>query len=208
MTLREAGQNIQRTFTPNHKMTHTPKDSMVKSEGKHVNHTNNSRENIKKIEPISVSFKRNIKHDEKEFYRQLKNQEQGLNKLTVKKYMDNREKYIKNGIDIEAKHYQMLMREKAIKRKFQELLSSGVSIKEAERQSEIWLKKQAALHNLDMIAGGYAHNIGGLGDTKINSSLGSQYKYKIDDLDYQIKEQSKKFNEKELEKIYLNIFLN
>ena len=79
MTLREAGQNIQRTFTPNHKMTHTPKDSMVKSEDKHVNHTNNSRENIKRIEPISVSFKRNIKHDEKEFYRQLKDQEEEIN---------------------------------------------------------------------------------------------------------------------------------
>ncbi len=60
-------------------MTHTPKDSMVKSEGKHVNHTNNSRENIKRIEPISVSFKRNIKHDEKEFYRQLKDQEEEIN---------------------------------------------------------------------------------------------------------------------------------
>lgn len=208
VTLREVVKNIQRTFSSNHKMTHTPKDSMVKSEGKHVNHTNNSRENIKRIEPISVSFKKNIKHDEKEFYRQLKDQEQGLNKLTVKEYMENREKYIKNGREIEAKYYQMLMREKAIKRKFQELLSSGVSIKEAERQSEIWLKKQAALHNLDMLAGGYAHNIGGLGDTKINSSLGSQWKYKIDDLNYQIKEQSKKFNEKELEKIYLNISLN
>lgn len=39
---------------------------MVKSESKHVNHTNNSRENIKRIEPISVSLKRNIKHEEKD----------------------------------------------------------------------------------------------------------------------------------------------
>lgn len=118
---------------------------MVKSEGKHVSHNNNSRENIKRIEPISVSFKRNIKHDEKEFYRQLKDQEEGLNKLTVKEYMDNREKYIKNGRDIEAKHYQRLMREKAVKKKFQELISSGVSIKEAEQQSEIWLKKTSSI---------------------------------------------------------------
>ncbi|WP_415918583.1 hypothetical protein [Staphylococcus warneri] len=36
VTLREAGQHIQRSFTPNHQVTHTPKDSMVKSEGKHV----------------------------------------------------------------------------------------------------------------------------------------------------------------------------
>ena len=76
-------------------MTHTPKDSILKSEGKHVSHTNYSRENIKRIEPISISSKRNIKHDEKEFYRQLKDQEEGLNKLTVKEYMDNRENILK-----------------------------------------------------------------------------------------------------------------
>ena len=52
---------------------------MGKSEGKHVSHTNYSRENIKRIEPISISFKRNIKHDEKEFYRQLKDQEEEIN---------------------------------------------------------------------------------------------------------------------------------
>ncbi|MGX0195857.1 pre-toxin TG domain-containing protein [Staphylococcus haemolyticus] len=42
VTLREAGQNIQRTFTPNHQVTHTPKDSMVKSEGKHISNENKS----------------------------------------------------------------------------------------------------------------------------------------------------------------------
>ncbi|UIK43379.1 ribonuclease YeeF family protein [Staphylococcus epidermidis] len=36
VTLKEAGQSIQRTFSSNHQVTHTPKDSMVKSEGKHV----------------------------------------------------------------------------------------------------------------------------------------------------------------------------
>ncbi|MGZ9501596.1 DNA/RNA non-specific endonuclease [Staphylococcus epidermidis] len=36
VTLREAGQSIQRTFSSNRQVTHTPKDSMVKSEGKHV----------------------------------------------------------------------------------------------------------------------------------------------------------------------------
>ena len=100
VTFREASQNIQCTFSSNHQVTHTPKDSILKSEGKHVSHTNYSRENIKRIEPISISSKRNIKHDEKEFYRQLKDQEEGLNKLTVKEYMDNREKHIKNGRDI------------------------------------------------------------------------------------------------------------
>ncbi|EHR86310.1 hypothetical protein SEVCU118_2020 [Staphylococcus epidermidis VCU118] len=36
------------------------------SESKHVSYINNSRENIKRIEPISVSLKKDIKHDEKD----------------------------------------------------------------------------------------------------------------------------------------------
>ncbi|PTI49500.1 hypothetical protein BU085_11955 [Staphylococcus warneri] len=208
MKFRISIKNIQRSFTPNHQVTHTPKDSRVKSEGRHVGHTNNSRENIKRIEPISVGFKRNIKHDEKEFYRQLKDQEAGLNKLTVKEYMDNREKYIKNGRDIEAKHYQKEARNKVKNEKLEELLNQGFSKHEAKARVNKMFRKQAALHNPDMIAGEYAHNIGGLGDKNINSSLGSQWKYRIDDLDFQIYEQSKKFNEKELEQLYLNISLN
>ncbi|MGW9982634.1 hypothetical protein ACUXFI_000231 [Staphylococcus epidermidis] len=64
VTLREVVQNIQRTFTHNHQVTHT--GSMVMSESKHVSYINNSRENIKRIEPISISLKRDIKHDEKD----------------------------------------------------------------------------------------------------------------------------------------------
>ncbi|MCO6330724.1 polymorphic toxin type 15 domain-containing protein [Staphylococcus epidermidis] len=165
---------------------------MVKSEGKHVSHTNYSRENIKRIELISISFKRNINHDEKEFYRQLKDQEEGLNKLTVKEYMDNREKYIKNGRDIEEKHYQKEARNKAKNEKLEELLNQGFSKNEAKARVSKIFQQQAALHNPNMIAGGHVHNIGSLGDKKINSSLGSQWKYRIDDLDYQIIEQSKK----------------
>ncbi len=36
-------------------------------------------------------------------------------KLTIKEYMDKCKNYIKIGSDTKEKHYQMLMREKAIK---------------------------------------------------------------------------------------------
>ena len=62
-----------------------------------------STKEIQRIEEINVVFKRNPKHDESEFIRQLKGQEEGLNKLTVKEYFENRKEYIKNGRSSEAK---------------------------------------------------------------------------------------------------------
>ncbi|MGM0923924.1 MAG: polymorphic toxin type 15 domain-containing protein [Bacillota bacterium] len=55
------------------------------------------------------------------------------------------------------------------------------------------MKKQAALHNPDQIAGGNPLNIEGMGDKKINTSIGSQWKYRIDVIDEQIREISKKY---------------
>ncbi|WKB35443.1 polymorphic toxin type 15 domain-containing protein [Terrilactibacillus sp. S3-3] len=40
---------------------------------------------------------RNTKHDPEEFARQLKDQEQGMNELTVEEYLANRERYIAEG---------------------------------------------------------------------------------------------------------------
>lgn len=76
------------------------------------------------------------------------------------------------------------------------MLNQVFSKNEAKARVSKIFRQQAALHNPDMIAGGHVHNIGSLGDKKINSSLGSQWKYRIDDLDYQINEQSKKILKK------------
>ena len=46
-----------------------------------------------------------------------------------------------------------------------------------------WLKGQAALHRLDGIAGGDVTDISRVGDTRINSSLGSQWRTRVGDID-------------------------
>lgn len=80
--------------------------------------------------------------------------------------MDNREKYIKNGRDIEEKHYQKEARNKAKNEKLEELLNQGFSKNEAKARVSKIFQQQAALHNPNMIAGGHVHNIGSLGDKK------------------------------------------
>lgn len=54
-------------------------------------------DDVPRIKEVEVNFKRNDKHDSEEFARQLKDQEKGMNELTVDEYLKNREKYIEQG---------------------------------------------------------------------------------------------------------------
>lgn len=130
-----------------------------------------------------------------------------MNKLTVDEYLKNRERYIAEGRAIEGNAAQQAARKEALANKVGELLDSGISFQEAEKQAEKWLDSQAALHNPDQISGGNPLNIGGMGDKKINSSIGSQWKYRIDEVDEQIRKLADKMTDKEKESIYLNIKL-
>ena len=159
------------------------------------------------LDEIEVKFNYKSKYNEAEFARQLADQEAGMNKLTVDEYLKNRERYIAEGRAIEGNAAQQAARKEALAIKVGELLDSGISFQEAEKQAEKWLDSQAALHNPDQISGGNPLNIGGMGDKKINSSIGSQWKYRIDEVDEQIRKLADKMTDKEKESIYLNIKL-
>ena len=144
-----------------------------------------------------MNFNYKTKYDEAEFARQLADQEAGMNKLTVDEYLKNRERYIAEGRAIEGNMAQQAARKEALANKVDELLDSGMYFQEAEKQAKKWLDSQAALHNPDQIAGGNPLNIGGMGDKKINSSIGSQWKYRIDEVDDQIRKLAEKMTDKE-----------
>ena len=162
---------------------------------------------IKRIDEIEIEFNYNSKYDETEFARQLEDQQKGMNDLTVQEYLDNRQKYIEQGRAIESDAVQQAAREKAFVDKVDELQDAGLSLKEAEEQAQKWLGTQAALHNPDQVAGGYASNVGGVGDRGVNSSIGSQWRYRIDDVDAQIQKVAESMSEAEKNSTYLNVNL-
>jgi predicted ribonuclease toxin of YeeF-YezG toxin-antitoxin module len=162
---------------------------------------------VQRISEIDVMFKQNPKHNAEEFARQLKDQEKGLNDLTIEEYLKNRERYIEEGRALEGNAAQKLARKEALKEKVLELRKQGLSRQDANKKANEWLETQAALHNPDQIAGGNPINIGGMGDKKVNSSIGSQWKYRIDVLDEQIRELSKTMVESERKSTYLNVKL-
>lgn len=83
----------------------------------------------------------------------------------------------------------------------------GLSRKEAEDQASKWIKGQAALHNPDQIAGGNPTDITGMGDTRINSSLGSQWKNNVNEFDKKVRNSTAKMAEAEKKIIRLNVKL-
>ncbi|MET3201152.1 polymorphic toxin type 15 domain-containing protein [Bacillus cereus] len=168
--------------------------------GKHLN-------DVPKIKEIEVNFNRNVKHDSEEFARQLKDQEKGMNELTVDEYLKNRERYIAQGRAIEGNAAQQAAREEAYVQKVNELQREGLTLSNAKKKAKEWLDTQAALHNPDQIAGGKVEIIGGMGDKRINSSIGSQWRYRIDIVDEQIKELAKNMTPEQLKSTYLNVKL-
>ena len=158
-----------------------------------------------------------------EYTRQVKGQEEGLNKLSIKEYLDNREAYANrleeqklsgkknpSGRDPKASAQQQWVRNEAIKDKIKEYTKQGLSRKEAKEKANAWIKTQAALHDPDQIAGGNPLNVTGMGDNRINSSIGSQWKSMAGDVEKQVRKyiEDNNLSEKDLEKIYLNIKLS
>ncbi|MCW1720997.1 polymorphic toxin type 15 domain-containing protein [Pseudoalteromonas sp. A3] len=130
---------------------------------------------------------------EKEFYKQLKAQQEGINKMSVGDYLKNRETLT----DLVKEHGHAKARkiltnngaaqQKARDELFDEIKESAaesfmkqgnISFKKADelaiQKASSTLEELAALHDPDMIAGGH-DKISRLGNSNVNSSLGSQW---------------------------------
>ena len=164
-------------------------------------------DNAPRTDEIVVEFNYNEQHDEAEFARQLEAQEAGMNQLTIEEYLRNRERYNAEGRSTEGNALQQRVRKKAVAQKILELREAGLSYSEAKAQAKLWAETQAALHNPDQIAGGNPLDIGGMGDARINSSIGSQWKYRIGTVDEYINSFLQGLSREEISNTYLNIRL-
>ena len=123
----------------------------------------------------------NSKHGE--FERQLKGQQDGLNRLTVEEFLEN----VANPVKRDPKLAKMARRDLYIKlrNRIQEDLSKTRGPVEARKLAEMQAKETmstlAALHNPDLSAGG-RDAISDFGDRQVNSSIGPQWKSRISGL--------------------------
>ena len=170
----------------------------------------NNTETKKKMDEVEVKFNHNPNHDPAELSRQLSGQEKGMNKLTIEEYKANRDKFKVEGRDKSSKALQKEYREKALQTKIKELRKTeNLTQSEAEKRAKEWISGKAALHDPDQIAGGYADRITGMGDTRVNSSIGSQWRSQIGSVDEAVDNYIKANNipKSDWGNIYLNVKL-
>ncbi|MCA8354882.1 polymorphic toxin type 15 domain-containing protein [Burkholderia cepacia] len=140
-------------------------------------------------EHLVKCFKKNAKGDPKEYDRQLLEQEKGLNDLSVKEYLEGRARYQEIGrAGTGAAQEQARAAYSAeLTAKFEKALSKqGIAgeaaVEQAKAMAAERMKTLAALHNPDMIAGG-KDVVTMMGDRGVNSSIGSQWKDRVAELD-------------------------
>ncbi|WP_236186360.1 DUF6861 domain-containing protein [Pseudomonas juntendi] len=118
-----------------------------------------------------------------EFERQLKGQQDGLNRLTVEEFLEN----VANPVKRDPKISRLARKDLQLKlqNRIQTELPKDMNPVEARRiamkQAKETMATLAALHNPDLSAGG-KDTISDFGDRQVNSSIGPQWKTKIKDL--------------------------
>ena len=134
----------------------------------------------KKIKP-KPPFKKNPKHSSTEFNKQLKDQQDAINKMQTKEWLKNRENFKnrdKADYNKRAKQARDEYREKIRNNKYDEYLENpknNYTPEQASAKADEFMKGKAALHNPDGVAGGKVDQITGMGDSRVNSSIGSQW---------------------------------
>lgn len=185
-----------------------------------TNHNNDATDgiNIEKLRmepPVIIVFKCPDGVDPKEFLRQIKGQERGLNSQTIAENTQNREAYARrksetgNGRSPECKEVQERTRQKALQSRIETNQKNGMTYSEAKAEAENWIKSQAALHNPDQIAGGDPVKVSRMGDASVNSSIGVQWRSRVAILDQAIADYCKSEGVKpgDLTKTKLNVKL-
>ncbi|MBV7478809.1 DUF6861 domain-containing protein [Pseudomonas sp. PDM31] len=118
-----------------------------------------------------------------EFERQLKGQEDGLNRLTVDEYLENIASPVKRSRAAARQARNNL--QNTLQRRFTEELSQVMDLLDAEtaavKKAKETMSNLAGLHNPDLSAGG-KDIIADFGDRQVNSSIGPQWRNKIENL--------------------------
>jgi hypothetical protein len=141
--------------------------------------------------PLRVEFRRRPWHDEGEYRRQLLDQQEGINAMSVGRWWRNRLSYLarrtapgsRSGRDPRSANEQRRFREQQWQQIYLEALAEGASEEDARYAADSLLSRTAALHDPDQIAGGEYYALGSLGDRRINSSIGAQWRYRIRDME-------------------------
>lgn len=183
--------------------------------------------------PVEETFECSALHVKdrlrEEFDTQVKDQESGLNRLSLENWDANVTSYLNrkaataaesesgsgSGRDPKGTKAQHAFRKEYRDRRIKEEIARDVSQRSAsekERLARIKVNKEmedlAALHDPDQIAGGDPTKISRLGDKRVNSSIGSQWRKKAPNFISRIRERVADIAKSIWKRVRLNVKLN
>lgn len=156
---------------------------------------------------VDVRDFRNRRYDRDEFDRQVNEQLDALQDMNLLEWIGNRGRYIEGGRPSASLAAQRRARESARKTEILRLRRLGQDRETAARNADGWLATQAATHRLDGIAGGNVTDISGVGDSGVNSSLGSQWRSRVSAIDAAVADFVQNNPDIDLSTVFLNIDL-
>ncbi|MDR6690786.1 hypothetical protein J2X55_001685 [Microbacterium sp. 1154] len=156
---------------------------------------------------LDVTFTYNPKHSRPEWDRQITNAQDVLDNTTFETWLQRRDEFTGDRTR-EVLNMQAEVRARAYDDKVDELLDTADSLEEAQRQAQEWMKTQHAIHKLDAVGGGDPLSFDGVGDARVNSSIGSQWQHRIGPLEDDIRRIASEMTPEQLARTLLNIRVN
>lgn len=131
-------------------------------------------------EQVDIEFNHsNTNHSGAEFDRQVELQQQSLSQQSAQDWEDNTTGYNdrrdETGSGRTGEAEQARYRDQQIQQRAETLQDQGLSEADARAQAQHEMSDQAVLHGPDQVAGGNPDQYTGMGDSGVNSSLGSQW---------------------------------
>lgn len=155
---------------------------------------------------VDMHYNPEASYDVESFIEQTKLQEDGLNDLTVSDFLENYENRLENGRSPEGKKAQAQYNDGLEVALVDEKLQMGLSPKDAEREAAEELSGMAALHNPDQIAGGHPTVVTALGDSDVNSALGSLWGHgRAEELYNKVSRMAENMTQEQRDTTYLDV---
>ena len=152
-------------------------------------------------------FNRNPNHNSDAYDDQYNEQMNTLQSTPVSDWLRNRIEFLDNGRTRDSRLAQENARDLAFNDRYDLLRDQGLSVQEARQGAQEYLSTRAATHRLDGVAGGNVTDISGVGDAQVNSSLGSQWRSRVGDIDRAVVDYVNANPGVNLDNVYINVVL-
>jgi hypothetical protein len=143
---------------------------------------------------------------ETEYLNQLQGQENGINRMSIKQWLCNRDEFIaRGGRSSSSRRHQRRFARFTRRQLLEQYRNQGIPTDIANQRVNEYMAGKAALHDPDQVGGGEITALTRMGDFNINSSIGRQWQDNIGQLNTHVRNYTYNIPESEKENVKMNV---